>query len=160
MSKYKVGDKVRVRKDLCVYVGYGSCTFVYGMRNYCGKEVIISCIDDCGRYRIKEDNMHWYWTDEMFEGLAKELKSSNEEVGSIEKDTSHYYVKNVDNTMKLIYNIIEVASETKTQAVLMFNVLKYLIRWNRKDGIIDLKKAKDYLERLINEVENEQNTKE
>lgn len=85
---------------------------------------------------------------------------SNEEVGTIEKDTSHYYIKDVNNTMRLIYNIIEVASETKTQAVLMFNVLKYLIRWNRKDGLIDLKKAKDYLERLINEVENEQNTKE
>ena len=29
------------------------------------------------------------------------------------------------------------------------NILKYLLRWRKKDGVKDLKKAKDYLTRLI-----------
>jgi len=29
------------------------------------------------------------------------------------------------------------------------NVLKYLLRWRRKDGLTDLMKARDYLNRLI-----------
>ena len=35
----------------------------------------------------------------------------------------------------------------------MGNVLKYLCRWKNKDGLRDLKKAKWYLEHLINHVE-------
>ena len=30
------------------------------------------------------------------------------------------------------------------------NVLKYLLRWRKKDGLKDLEKAQDYLTRLIN----------
>ena len=33
------------------------------------------------------------------------------------------------------------------------NVLKYLCRWNQKNGLQDLKKAQWYLEHLINHVE-------
>lgn len=33
------------------------------------------------------------------------------------------------------------------------NVLKYLLRWQKKGGVEDLKKAQWYLNRLINEVD-------
>ena len=156
--KYKVGDRVRVREDLVSGREYNGFLFTNPMRKYLGREVVIKKFNVMGIfYEIEQDDGEWSWNEEMFEDIP--VESSKEEVGSIEKDTSHYYIKNVDNTMRLIYNIIEVASETKVQAALMFNVLKYLIRWNRKDGLIDLKKAKDYLERLIEEVERE-NTEE
>jgi len=35
------------------------------------------------------------------------------------------------------------------------NVLKYLLRWKHKDGVQDLKKAKHYLEYLIERNEND-----
>lgn len=35
------------------------------------------------------------------------------------------------------------------------NVIKYICRWKKKNGLEDLKKAKWYLEHLINEVEKE-----
>ena len=34
------------------------------------------------------------------------------------------------------------------------NVIKYICRWNSKNGLQDLKKAKWYLEHLIKHVEN------
>ena len=37
------------------------------------------------------------------------------------------------------------------------NVLKYLWRYKEKNGVEDLKKAKVYLEKLISEVENNEN---
>ena len=40
------------------------------------------------------------------------------------------------------------------EAVCTGNVLKYICRWKKKNGLEDLKKAKWYLERLINHVEN------
>lgn len=35
------------------------------------------------------------------------------------------------------------------------NVIKYICRWKHKNGIEDLKKAKWYLDHLINEIEKE-----
>lgn len=38
------------------------------------------------------------------------------------------------------------------EAVCTGNAIKYLFRWKRKNGLEDLKKAKWYLERLINKL--------
>tara|TARA_R110000803_G_scaffold51844_1_gene106875 strand:+ start:1142 stop:1354 length:213 start_codon:yes stop_codon:yes gene_type:complete len=35
------------------------------------------------------------------------------------------------------------------------NVLKYISRWKNKNGVEDLKKARHYLDLLIDDVENE-----
>jgi len=71
MSKFKVGDKVRVRKDLVVNSAYGKVddekyTFATGMDKMRGKVATISRDDgDC--YRILE--APWWWTDEMLEPI-------------------------------------------------------------------------------------------
>ena len=43
------------------------------------------------------------------------------------------------------------------EAVATGNVIKYICRWPHKNGIQDLKKAKWYLEHLINYLEQEKN---
>lgn len=63
--KYKVGDKVRVRKDLEEDKRYGDDCVVSDMMQMRGIEVTISEIINNTKYRIKE--CAWSWTDEMFE---------------------------------------------------------------------------------------------
>ena len=41
------------------------------------------------------------------------------------------------------------------EAVDTANIIKYICRWKKKNGLEDLKKAKWYLEHLINKKENE-----
>lgn len=41
------------------------------------------------------------------------------------------------------------------EAVCTANVMKYIWRWKRKNGVEDLKKAKWYLERLINQLDRD-----
>ncbi len=50
---------------------------------------------------------------------------------------------------------IEAATEglTGIQAVCTGNVIKYVWRWRRKNGVEDLRKARWYLDKLIKEVE-------
>ncbi len=73
--KYKVGDKVRVRKDLTTGAEYPMQSGEkYGydpgvneaMETYRGQ---IMTIDRqiCGVYMLCEDNHYWSWTDTMFE---------------------------------------------------------------------------------------------
>lgn len=74
--KYKVGDRVRVRRDLKALKHYYSedkktCDVAVGeMLKMRGKIVTISEVLDIGKYKIKE--FGWSWTDEMFEDIHNE----------------------------------------------------------------------------------------
>jgi hypothetical protein len=74
--KHKIGDKVRVRDDLELGERYSMSNHNFSdfvtseMIMFKGKEVTILDDNFCGKYRIKEDNGKWRWTDEMFSGLA------------------------------------------------------------------------------------------
>ena len=65
--KYKVGDKVRIRRDLKTLEVYGDQLFVEQMEKYKGMSATISEVFS-DTYYIKEDKgENWSWTDEMFE---------------------------------------------------------------------------------------------
>lgn len=66
--KYKVGDKVRVRRDLKNGEYYGVKYFSSDMRRYKGKEITIS--KEYDRYYRARDNIY-FWTDEMFEPVEE-----------------------------------------------------------------------------------------
>jgi hypothetical protein len=74
-TKYKVGDKVRVRTDLVEYGTYGGVTYVDEMGKWAGDVVTISRINKNGHYEIAEDKEDedsdkWTWSDEMFEDVS------------------------------------------------------------------------------------------
>ena len=83
--RYKVGDKVIVRKDLVVDDEYGidlqgaQCYFVPAMAKYRGEPVTIRR-SDCSNnlcYGIEEDGGVWAWTDDMFVGPAPKDKTED-----------------------------------------------------------------------------------
>ena len=82
MSKYKVGDKVKVREDLVGGKIYEGQSAVSDMVEFKGKEVTIERTSCSGNdeYRIKE--LGYTWTNEMFEGLVDEEVKSDFKVGS------------------------------------------------------------------------------
>lgn len=73
-KNYKVGDKVRVKKDLIVDESYDDgMLFISDMVRFKGKVVTITkvnCIEENktrNEYRINEDDGIWRYTDEMLE---------------------------------------------------------------------------------------------
>ena len=76
--KYKIGDRVRIRKDLKSQTDYFSegqergWIFVDGMDIFKGKIVTIASLCERGSYEIEEYDA--YWTDGMFENKPKTLK--------------------------------------------------------------------------------------
>ena len=90
--KYKVGDKVRVRKDISVKGNWG---FVEEMKSFIGKAVTISRLvspyDD--EYMILEDGGEYVWTEELFEGLANEAPSITKRINK-----KHDIINGLTNT--------------------------------------------------------------
>ena len=68
--KYKVGDKVRVRKDLVANGGYGGNVFAKHMASFKGQQVTIKRVRD-EKYYMAEDDGIWHWTDEMLEPVEE-----------------------------------------------------------------------------------------
>lgn len=95
--KYKIGDKVRVREDLKVGKFYNEWFFNEEMAELKGKVVEIEDVDS-DFYYIKEDG--YYWSDEMFSGLADEprnlipliAKELGVEMGEEFKISNQHYV--------------------------------------------------------------------
>lgn len=74
--KYKVGDKVKIRKDLEVGEEYDDTLFINDMLQYKGKIAVITyvAIDD-DYYDIDLDDGKWTWADDMFEDCIKKSDS-------------------------------------------------------------------------------------
>ena len=68
--KYKVGDKVRVRKDLVPGNFYGKDYYISSMDKFKDKECFITGIWDQS-YQI--NNFGYWWSEEMFESVDDDL---------------------------------------------------------------------------------------
>lgn len=71
------------------------------------------------------------------------------------KYPSHYYI-NGRNTIEIIKDIVNKNAKTVQEGIDLFNVLKYLIRYRNKNKVDDLQKARNYLDWLIKEVEEQE----
>lgn len=70
----------------------------------------------------------------------------------------HYKTKNGLETIEVIEAFTE--DLTGIEAVDTANVLKYICRWKKKNGLQDLEKAQWYLNNLINHLKKESNDHE
>ena len=99
--RYKVGDKVRVRKDLKPGNFYGKDYYISSMDKFKGEECVITDIWDQS-YQI--NNFSYWWSEEMFESVDDEkvleyalekLGMTKEELANEEED-----IRFIDNNFK------------------------------------------------------------
>ncbi len=74
------------------------------------------------------------------------------EYGDNVSHPNHYQGSNGMETIDVIKNFTSDISGF--QAVCTGNIIKYITRWHKKNGLEDLRKAQKYLEWLIKEVED------
>ena len=72
--KYKIGDKVRIRKDLVPNSEYGGIVYVECMDKFKDRECVITYVDDTS-YHINDSKL--WWTDEMLESVENNIMEVN-----------------------------------------------------------------------------------
>ena len=94
--KFKVGDKVRIRKDLKASQEFRKFYIDEDMLKYRGKIATIKEIDLYGAYRIDLDDTSWCWTEKMLEPLGKFFKKlPNNFTGTIEIENGYIIEKEI-----------------------------------------------------------------
>lgn len=86
--------------------------------------------------------------------LKEIVKAKPKSEDKQKKYPSHYYI-NGKNTIEIIMDIVKKNAKTTQEGIYLFNVLKYLIRYRNKNGLDDLKKARNYLDWLMKEMEEQ-----
>lgn len=109
-------------------------------------------------YEIEKEMREVRWLIQKFNNEfaiynIKPKEEPNSE-GTQKKYPSHYYI-NGKNTIEIIMDIVKKNAKTTQEGIYLFNVLKYLIRYRNKNGLDDLKKARNYLDWLMKEVEEQ-----
>lgn len=73
-----------------------------------------------------------------------------------DKNVNHPRHYQANNGMEVIDIIEAFTAELKgVEATDTGNVIKYILRWPHKNGVEDLKKARWYIDHLINHIEKE-----
>lgn len=154
-----------------VSLGIIDKTINLGKRNKQGKDITIIVWYDPDRkeltlsgqfhrpYEIEKEMREVRWLVQKFNNEfaiynIKPKEESNTE-GTQKKYPNHYYI-NGKNTIEIIKDIVNKNAKTVQEGIDLFNVLKYLIRYRNKNKVDDLQKAKNYLDWLIKEVEEQE----
>lgn len=141
MSKFNIGDRVEyLGENPLAYLGVVEAVGVIGGLHYLIKF-------DVGYSLIIEDS-HLRKV-----GKNPYLVNGHNDLHPVPK---HYEVEGLEQpTMDIIAALVKHNTTDVIQATQLFSIYKYLFRFGKKDGIKDLIKARDFLHRLIDEVEND-----
>ena len=95
--KYKIGDKVRVRKDLVLDNVYGGVCYVDAMDELKGKEAIITKV---GNIAYQINNFTCWWSEEMFEPVDDLLEYALEKLGMSKEELEDEMNRNKEDIEK------------------------------------------------------------
>lgn len=130
--KYKVGDKVRVRKDLVHGEKYDGISFY--MDGWKDKIVTISFVGS-DYYEIAEDEDKWCWTDEMFEGVVEtptDGKVQTVDVGYYLEFCGHGVLADVYQDGSHDENLFFTSADGFNQYILPKDAIKWVIPHERE----------------------------
>ena len=99
--KYKVGDKVRVRKDLEPGNFYGRAYYASDMNKFKAMECVVTNIYD-GTYNI--NNSEYGFTDEMLEPVNDLLEYALEKLGMTKEELENEMNKYEEEDLRFICN--------------------------------------------------------
>lgn len=88
MAKFKVGDKVRVKKNLHVGESYHGVCFCGDMKPYLGKILTIALVDSDGDYHVMETGN--FWSDGMFESTPVQFTKADLKDGMVVETRESY----------------------------------------------------------------------
>lgn len=135
--KYKVGDKVIIKKGLIEDRRYGNQTVVKPMLQYLGKEATIKYfISKENSFNIDLDSEHWCWTAEMFDPKPLYKVGDQVLIKDLYKESDDDYDFGLEPKMREFSNKIctikEVRLDTDAEDEITYDGYEYKI--NEDDG--------------------------
>ena len=140
----KVGDMIYIKTvdvDRLIHYVSGFVQYIDEYDNF----IDITLSSNGGRIRVMKENI-----------LDIKLGRHSDEDKKVDNMVSHPNHYQSDSGLEVI-DVIKAFTSNLTgfEAVATANVIKYICRWKKKNGIEDLEKAKQYLEFLIDDIKKE-----
>ena len=142
--KYEVGKTYTLTGDETHYLGGTLRDFYTGTDLDFPVEAVFKGVDFEGDLQFK--------TGDGRETYVKGTETETETAYDVVQKAEHYNT-NLPESVEVIDIIAaQTADLSGMQAFAQANVIKYVLRWQKKNGVQDLEKARYYLDRLIGEL--------
>ena len=139
--KYEVGKTYTLTGDETYYLG-GTLRDCYANTLDFPVEAVFKGVDSEGDLKLVAED---FW--------AIYVKNTETETDFDVVQKPEHYNTNLPEGVEVIDIIAaQTAPLSGMQAVAQANVIKYVLRWQKKNGVQDLEKARFYLNRLIGEL--------
>ena len=140
--KYEVGKTYTLTGDETNYTGLTLRAFYTGTDLDFPVEAVFKGVTSERELQFKTED-----------GWAVHLKNTETETDFDVVDKPEHYNTNLPEGVEVIDIIAaQTAGLFGIRAVCQANVIKYVLRWQKKNGVQDLEKARYYLDRLIGEL--------
>ena len=112
IKNYKVGDEVRIKKDLVIGKVYYNTLMIEEKAKYIGKKAKIVVVDDSAFncYRLDIDSQRWRWNDEMLEPVVEQPKYvkciDNKNMRRLLEIGKIYEIKEIRDKYNLGYKLV------------------------------------------------------
>ena len=138
--KYEVGKTYTLTGDETNYTGVTLRDFYTGTGLDFPVEAVFKGVTSEGELQFKTED-----------GWTVHLKNTETDFDVVDKP--EHYNTNLPEGVEVIDIIAaQTAGLFGIRAVCQANVIKYVLRWQKKNGVQDLEKARYYLDRLIGEL--------
>ena len=102
--------------------------------------------------RVDSEGDLKFFTEDGWEVYVKNTETDTETAYDVVQKPEHYNTNLPEGVEVIDIIAAQTAPLSGMQAVAQANVIKYVLRWQKKNGVQDLEKARFYLDRLIGEL--------
>lgn len=102
--------------------------------------------------RVDSEGDLEFFTEDGWEVYVKNTETETETDFDVVQKPEHYNTNLPEGVEVIDIIATQTAPLSGMQAVAQANVIKYVLRWQKKNGVQDLEKARFYLNRLIGEL--------
>ena len=142
--KYEVGKTYTLTGDETHYLGGTLRDFYTGTDLDFPVEAVYQCVD--------VDRDLTFVTEEGWTVHLKNTETETETDFDVVDKPEHYNTNLPEGIEVIDIIAAQTAGLFGIRAVCQANVIKYVLRWQKKNGVQDLEKARYYLDRLIGEL--------
>ena len=150
MTKFKVGDKVKLKSNIKKHEDYDGFFLTDGMYNMKGQILTIEKIVSEGFYKILEDTGNCTWTDGMLVKAKEELKI--EDFSGITEALEKGFKENSKDIGKMLDKMSDMLKQMKEESPVEKAMKEAIIEKGRDIAIEDLEnRLKEKLDKFIQE---------
>lgn len=157
LKNLQIGDKVTLKPYETIRGKLDVCESLYS--NFVGKVLTVVGLRDKGKLLLEDEQAYQYNETDEITGLLIDNFAIYRIVEKEKNSSKVHHPNHYNQNGMEVWDVIKAFTSNLSgvEAFYAGNAIKYILRWDKKNGIEDLEKAKVYIDKIIEGRKDTQN---